>query len=162
MRRSRLRVLLSASSGPGVLGFGRWRQEGTRLLPRLDPQAQASEPKDSFEMGEQHLNLFPKTTGGLVFGRRGESASLVPGILVNVPWDLAGLRAGAAMRLELARVAIQFGSAVKSHAVGADAAPRGRVDSAVLHQFFASRACVAVAFGIEGEIVAREGSVCPG
>jgi hypothetical protein len=37
MRRSRLGVLLSASSGPGVLGFGRWRQEGTRLLRRLGP-----------------------------------------------------------------------------------------------------------------------------
>ncbi len=46
-------------------------------------------------------------------------------------------------------------------ACGADAAPRGRVGSAVLHQFLASRACVAVAFGVEGEIVARERSVCP-
>jgi hypothetical protein len=98
------------------------------------PQAQASEPKNSFEVSEQHLNLFPKTTCGLVFGRLGESASFVPGVLVNVPWDLAGLRAGAAMRLELAHVAFQFGGAVKSHAIGADAAPRGRVDSAVLHQ----------------------------
>lgn len=37
MRRSRLRVLLSASSGPGVLDSVRWRRAGIRLLPRLDP-----------------------------------------------------------------------------------------------------------------------------
>lgn len=32
-------------------------------------QAQASEPKDALEVSEERLNLFPKTTGGLAFGR---------------------------------------------------------------------------------------------
>src|SRR6516164_147869 len=42
-----------------------------------------------------------------------------------------------------------------------DAAPRSRVGAAVLDQLFAGRACEAVAFWIEGEVVARERSVCP-
>ena len=68
-----------------------------RACPVWTPQAQASEAEDSFEMSEQHLNLFQKTTGGLVFGRRGESASDVSSILVQITRDLAGDRVRAAL-----------------------------------------------------------------
>ena len=78
-----------------------------------------------------------------------------------MPRDLAGFRSRAATRLEFASVAIQFAGAVRSQAIGADAAPRRRVDSAELHQFLARRACEAVVFGIEDEVVARERSVRP-
>ena len=59
-------------------------------------------------MSEQHLGLFPKTTGGLVFGRRGESASDVSSVLVQITRDLACDCVRAALRFEFADVAIQF------------------------------------------------------
>ena len=73
-------------------------------------------------MSEQHLNLFPKTTGGLVFGRRGESASDVSSVLVQITRDLAGDRVRAALRIEFADVAIQFAGAIEPCTFGRDAA----------------------------------------
>jgi hypothetical protein len=46
----------------------------------------------------------------------------VAGVFVQIPWDLAGDRVGAATRLELADVAIQFAGAIESCALGRDAA----------------------------------------
>jgi hypothetical protein len=127
MRRSRLRGLLTASSGPGVLDLGGGGKKELVSCPVWTPQAQASEPKDSFEMGEQHLNLFPKTTGSLVFGRCGESASDVSSVLVQITRDLAGDRVRAALRFEFADVAIQFAGAIEPCALGRDATPWGCV-----------------------------------
>ena len=91
-------------------------------------------------MSEQHLNLFPKTTGGLVFGRRGESASDVSSVLVRITRDLAGDRVRAALRFEFADVAIQFAGAIEPCALGRDAASWGCVAAPKLDQFLACRA----------------------
>ena len=71
---------------------------------------------------------------------------------MNVPVHLARFRVGAAERNEFAGRRNPIFWRGETHAIGADAVPRGRVDSAVLHEFFAGRASVAVAFGIEGEM----------
>ena len=107
-------------------------------------------------MSEQHLNLFPKTTGGLVFGRRGESASDVSSVLVQITRDLAGDRVRAALRFEFADVAIQFAGAIEPCTLGRDAASWGCVGAPKLDQFLACRARATVAFGIQGELGAGE------
>jgi len=110
-------------------------------------------------MSEQHLNLFPKTTGGLVFGGRGESASDVSSVLVQITRDLAGDRVRAALRFEFADVAIQFAGAIESCALGCDAASGNGVGASELDKLFARRAGVTVAFGVEGEVGAGERAV---
>ncbi len=82
---------------------------------RSDRQAarsrDAKRTQERYRWGHRPQGIFQMTTS--THDRRRRS------------WVALALRAGAAMRLELAHVAIQFGGLVKLHAIGADAAPRG-------------------------------------
>ena len=130
---------------------GRRKQELVSCTVRA-PEAQAREAKDWLEMGEQHLDFLSTPTGGLVFRRSGVRTGHVAGVFVQIPWDLAGDRVGAATRLELADVAIQFAGAIESCALGRDAASGNGVCASELNKLFARRAGVTVALGVKDEI----------
>src|SRR6516225_5240493 len=85
--------------------------------------------------------------------------SHVAGIFVQIPRDLARDRVGAATRLELADVAIQFAGAIESCAFGCDAASGSGVGASELDKLFARGAHATVAFGVEGEVRAGKRAV---
>src|SRR3984885_13903168 len=121
------------------------------MAPRTKFLTLPREAKDWLEVGEQHLDFLSTPTGGLVFGRRGESASDVSSVLVQIPRDLAGDRVRAALRFEFADFAIQFAGAIEPCPLGRDAAWWGCVGAPKLDQFLACGAHVTAALGIEGE-----------
>jgi hypothetical protein len=114
------------------------------------------EAQDPLEVGEQHLDFLPPTTGLHVFWRCGVRTGHVASIFMQIPRDLAGDCVGAATRLELADVAIQFAGAIESCALGCDAASGNGVGASELDQLFARGAGVTVAFSVEGEVGAGE------
>ena len=59
-------------------------------------------------MCEQHLDFLSPATGLHVLRSCGVRTCHVAGVFVQIPWDLAGDRVGAATRLELADVAIHL------------------------------------------------------
>ena len=83
----------------------------------------------------------------------------VAGVFVQIPRDLASDCVGAATRLDLADVAIQFAGAIEPCALGCDAASGNGVGASELDKLFARRARVTVAFGVEGEVGAGERAV---
>src|SRR5208282_1509088 len=62
-------------------------------------QAEASEPKNAFEMGEEHLDLFSAMAGSLMFGRCGKRPGDVARILMQVARDFPRRCVWAATRL---------------------------------------------------------------
>jgi len=64
------------------------------------PEAQASKAQDALEMGKQHLDLLPTTTGLHVFRRCGVRPGHVTGVFMQIPWDLASDGVGAATRFD--------------------------------------------------------------
>jgi hypothetical protein len=96
-------------------------------------------------VGEQHLDFLPPTTGLHVLRSFGVRTSHIAGVFIKVSRDLAGDRVRAALGFEFADIAIQFAGAINPCPLGCDAAPRGRMGSSELNQFFARRAGVTVA-----------------
>jgi hypothetical protein len=118
------------------------------------------EAQDPLEVGEQHLDFLPPTTGLHVFRSRGVRTSHIAGVFIKVSRNLAGDRVRTALRFEFADIAIQFAGAIESCALGCDAAPWGRISSSELNQFFACRAGVTVALGVKDEIGPGERAIC--
>jgi hypothetical protein len=73
---------------------------------------------------EQHLNFFTAAAGNLKFGCLGKGPREIPGVFVDVSWNLARDSIRAAPRLKFADVAILLAGAVMTSAVDINARPR--------------------------------------
>jgi hypothetical protein len=82
--------------------------------PIRTPEPQAREAKNTLEMGEQHLDFFPPTTGLHVLRSCGVRTGHVAGVFIKVSRDLAGDRVRTALGFEFAGIAIQFAGAIES------------------------------------------------
>ena len=95
-----------AGEAPEVLS-GRRKEEFVVGSVRTS-QSQTREAEYPLEVREQHLDFLSTATGLRIFRRCGVRTDHVAGVFVQIPWDLAGDRVGAATRLELADVAIHL------------------------------------------------------
>ena len=132
-----------------VLGDGCERE--LELSARRPPQPQSSHPKDTLQMGEQHLDLLAIAARLLVSSRLGNGAGDVSRRLVLMPRDLPARRLRAASRFEWAVPAIRDSGVIRVHAV----IPQ----SSVRRQNFTVAADVDIAAGVVDEIGAAERAV---
>ena len=81
----------------------RGRREQELILDAGRPtQPQSPEAQDTFEMGEQHLDLLPTAASDLKFRRLGKSPRHIARFFFNVPRNLAPDIIWAALRFEFA------------------------------------------------------------
>src|SRR5271157_455364 len=137
------------------------REQEFVLRAAWTTQPQASESQDAFQMREQHLDLLPKAAGDFIFRRCGKGPRHVAGVFIDIAWNFPRHRVGAASRFEIADVAILLAGAINARVVGSDAGARRGVGAPKLNQFLARRTCVAIPFGIEREVRARERAIRP-
>lgn len=122
-------------------------------------KAQAVEPQDALQVGEQHLHLLPSP--GAVdkgVGAGGLSNSL-PRMFVDVASDLPGRLVRRTSRLQRAPLAVSLARVVAPEAVLADAGAWPRHGAPVLLQLVPTRAGVFVGLGIEDDVGSRKGHV---
>src|ERR1700730_16592794 len=112
-------------------------------------------------MGEEHLNFLTQMSRLFEGRRAGECSSKVARILVEVAWNLAMRRIGAAARLQGACLTIGLARAIEPRPILGDARSRHSEAPTKLHQELALRAGVVIALRIEDKVGSRERAIRP-
>ncbi len=76
------------------------RQEELVVGAGEPPEPEALEAHVALEMGEQHLHFLAFAPGGLERFRTGQRPGVIAGMFVNITWNLALRRIGAAPGLQ--------------------------------------------------------------
>src|ERR1700729_1022073 len=110
-------------------------------------------------MSEEHLDLLSFSTRDGVGLRPGDRTGLVTSGFMNGSRDLARGHIRTALGFEHAGVAVALSGAIADRAVLCDALARHGERAAIFSQLLTTGTDIEVAFGIECEVAAGEGSV---